>query len=499
MTTGSSEAVLQTLISRGWCFRNANEVISLIQNKNLSSSLLVDSIESELLNMDLRFIGGKSLPEPSAAKKSLYIHGPKLVSVRDMRQSVIDSSLRSSSHQHRLLRFVLTDGQSEAIGIEYKPIPSITEEIIPGCKVRLENKISMHHGILCLNAGSLTIMGGFLQSLYDEWQMSRKYSGFSRSLMRLSQNDEGSGPPPFEKLQTEPCPRKVSHSSSSHGVGNTESHQSGDKYLHARNIGKDKAFEDPKLVSSGIKNEGKTSSVEVRTKEVIEAVPVQNQVAAQKLLQKMVQPMHEGRDTRGHKARLKGKQEVAPVFTLDEWERRKASSSKEIGMANIQNINGDEELARQLQSHLDMEDYQNHQGNVEYEADQIRMSMFNFGGAEERNDGRDEEGGGEGAGEVEEKDLADCFELFSKQLISVSYLLASMAMLCFMIQSSQISPLFTLFVTNFQTCSNLYQEIFLLSSYFPMFIYRPKLFNQQYRNSSLLVHAIRKENVKLSI
>ncbi|KAL0923876.1 hypothetical protein M5K25_004660 [Dendrobium thyrsiflorum] len=382
MITGSSEAVLQTLISRGWCFRNANEVISLIQSKNLSSSLLVDSIESELLNMDLRFFGGKSLPEPSAAKKTLYIHGPKvlqLVSVRDIRQSVIDSSFKSSPHQHRLLRFVLTDGQSEAIGIEYKPIPSITEEIIPGCKVRLENKISVHHGILCLNAGSLTIMGGLLQSLYDEWQMSRKYSGFSRSLIRLSQNDEGSGPPPFEKLQIEPCPRKVSHFSSSHG-------------------GKDEAIEDPKLVSSGIKNEGKTSGVEVRTKEVIEAVPVQNQVAAQKLLQKMVQPMHEGRDPRGHKARFKGKQEVAPVFTLDEWERRKASSSKAIGMANIQNINGDEELARQLQSQLDMEDYQNHQENVECEADQIRMSMFNFGGAEERNDGRGDFRRGRGRG-----------------------------------------------------------------------------------------------------
>ncbi|PKU86231.1 hypothetical protein MA16_Dca002062 [Dendrobium catenatum] len=37
------------------------------------------SIESELLNMDLRFFGGKSLPEHSAAKKSLYIHGPKVL------------------------------------------------------------------------------------------------------------------------------------------------------------------------------------------------------------------------------------------------------------------------------------------------------------------------------------------------------------------------------------------------------------------------------------
>lgn len=83
-------------------------------------------------------------------------------------------------------------------------------------QVRLENKISVHHGILCLNVGSLRIMGGLVQSLYDEWQMSRKYSGFSRSLKRLSQNDEDPGPPQFEKLRIEPCPRKISHVSGSH-------------------------------------------------------------------------------------------------------------------------------------------------------------------------------------------------------------------------------------------------------------------------------------------
>lgn len=84
-------------------------------------------------------------------------------------------------------------------------------------QVRLENKIAMHYGILRLDAGTVTIMGGLVQSLYDEWQMSRKYSGFSRSLMRLSQNDDGGGPPPFEKLTTEACQRKVSQLHSSHG------------------------------------------------------------------------------------------------------------------------------------------------------------------------------------------------------------------------------------------------------------------------------------------
>lgn len=323
--------------------------------------------------MDLRSFGGKSLPEPSSTKKSSYLHGPKilqLVSVRDIRQSVIDSSFSGLQHQNRLLRFILTDGLSETIAIEYTPIPGIMEEIIPGCKVRLENKIAIHYGILCLVAGTITIMGGLVQSLYDEWQINRRYSGFSRSLTTQSRNDDGDGPPPFEKLQTDAFPREISVFSSSH---------------ERRSMPAD----DPKPVSSTIKPEEKTSSTISRPKEVIEAIPVQNQAAAQKLLQKMSQPMPEGRNPRDH--RIKGRQEEAPVFTLDEWERKKAGTSSTMRAADIQDISADEILARQLQSQLDFEDYQNRTGNSGSEAERIRMSMFSFGGAEERGDeGRDD-------------------------------------------------------------------------------------------------------------
>lgn len=53
----------------------------------------------------------------------------------------------------------------------------------------------------------MKIIGGVVQSLFDEWKMSQKYSGFSRS----AQNSDGPGPPPFEKLQLE------AYSSQPHG------------------------------------------------------------------------------------------------------------------------------------------------------------------------------------------------------------------------------------------------------------------------------------------
>lgn len=67
----------------------------------------------------------------------------------------------------------------------------------------MENKAPIRYGILCLNPKVVTVIGGVVQSLHEEWQMNQKYSGFSRSSLRLSQESDAGGPPPFEKLQIE--------------------------------------------------------------------------------------------------------------------------------------------------------------------------------------------------------------------------------------------------------------------------------------------------------
>lgn len=79
-SSSSSENLLQTLNTRGWCFRDVNFVNSLVAAQS-PSSYTVDSIESELFNMDLRSIGGKSLPEFSLLRRSSHIQGPKVLQV----------------------------------------------------------------------------------------------------------------------------------------------------------------------------------------------------------------------------------------------------------------------------------------------------------------------------------------------------------------------------------------------------------------------------------
>ncbi|XP_010925291.1 uncharacterized protein [Elaeis guineensis] len=401
-TDAAVEGVLEALTSRGWRFGDLDgEMRALIRSyeassSSSSSSSAVEMIESELLNMDLRSFGGKSIPDAFSLKKSSHLRGPivlQVVSSRDIYLSSIDASFKNSQHHRRLLRFVLTDGHSEVIAVEYAPIPSITEEIIPGTKIRLENKIPIHNGILCLNSEVVTVMGGTVQCLHEEWQMSQKYSGFSRLSLKLSQDDDGTGPPPFEKLHIGALPCRVDQLHSSHEADGRQVghkiHHVVHKGHHFNDPGADKMVNEPKKDSVTERAEDKPCSSDARPKEVSEAAPVQNQAAAQKLLQKMNQPSHEDKHPRGYKQRYKARQEETPVFTLDEWERRKGTNWKPIVTGEVQDVSHDEELARQLQSQMDLEDIHGKTGQAE--AEQIRLSMFNFGGAEERkNDGRRE-------------------------------------------------------------------------------------------------------------
>ncbi|VAH73859.1 unnamed protein product [Triticum turgidum subsp. durum] len=350
------DSLLRPLAARGWRFRDtADESIQALLHASPSPS--PEALEADLLDTDLRLFGGKSLPDraaTTATKRLSYLHGPivlQVVSVRDIYSSRVDASFKNPQ-QRRLLRFGLTDGISEAVAIEFSPIPFITEEIAPGTKIRLENKIPVNHGILCLSAKNVSVVGGTVQSLYEEWKMNQKFSGLSRPVLRLSQDDDGVGPPPFEKLDIEARPNRtfqLQEYPKARNLAVAHDHVSVNSSSKPTNEGSSNMNKE----NTASKAEPKQSTADIRPKEVSEAVPVQNQAAAQKLLQKMAIP--EDRHGRG---RFKGrsKQEETPVFTLDEWERRKAGGSMSTAERHIQDTSRDEELARQLQEQLDLED-----------------------------------------------------------------------------------------------------------------------------------------------
>lgn len=58
----------------------------------------------------------------------------QISSVRDITKSSIEDVSRSSSSR-RLLKLGLTDGHTEITAIEFAPVPSVPDDLVPGAKV----------------------------------------------------------------------------------------------------------------------------------------------------------------------------------------------------------------------------------------------------------------------------------------------------------------------------------------------------------------------------
>ncbi|CAM8923222.1 unnamed protein product [Rhodiola kirilowii] len=424
----ASEALSQALAARGWSIGDIERVKASIEFTAREPSFTVDSVESELLNMDLRSFGATSLPDQNLLRKSSHLHGPKILQVasaRDISRSSIDSSL-SSSHSRRLLRLKLTDGQTEITAIEYSNIPSLPNDIIPGMKVRLEGKCPIHNGILCLTSNTITMLGGTVQTLYEEWQINQKYSGSDRSATRLLHESDASKPPPFEKLQTGPSSHRFSQQGNlSHSSASTsrsaESTAGIDKLrVNASNQLKGDTVDNLKISPNTGTLQEKPNNPE-RPKEVAESIPVQNQAAAQKLLQKMNVQNPADRRPRGRMQRGKEIEDDQHILTLAEWEKKKAETIPR-SQGQYLSTGRDEDIARQLQEQFDLEDHV----NKSVAAENIKLSMFKF----ERDDqntyesgsrgrGRGRRGGsrgrGRGRGRVED-DLIDLLQTVSSGL-----------------------------------------------------------------------------------
>ncbi|TYK00068.1 tudor domain-containing protein 3 isoform X2 [Cucumis melo var. makuwa] len=138
-----------------------------------------------------------------------------------------------------------------------------------------------------------------------------------------------------------------------------------------------KATNSVNSVSHLEKAEEKPSSSETRPKEVVEAVPVQNQAASQKLLYKMSRPSGNRPPFKNRNHRGKGRMEDQEVYTLEEYERRKSGTSQ-LPKETSSYTNHDEELARQLQNKFDLEDFHVQDSTSRTNVEDIRMSMFNF-------------------------------------------------------------------------------------------------------------------------
>lgn len=77
--SSSQSHLSAALAARGWCLKDTDRIRELI-----TPSAALDSVESELLNMDLRSFGGKCLPQPSLLTKTSHLQGPIVLQVHNI-------------------------------------------------------------------------------------------------------------------------------------------------------------------------------------------------------------------------------------------------------------------------------------------------------------------------------------------------------------------------------------------------------------------------------
>ncbi|KAM2193549.1 hypothetical protein ACFX1R_027822 [Malus domestica] len=129
--------------------------------------------------MNLKSISAMSMPDSHTLLRSSHLFGPKVLQGRCQKQNGGFFEEFESSAAFDALRSLTT-----ATAVEYSHTPAISDDVVPETKVCLEGKVTVRNGIVCLSPKVVTLLGGVVQSLYEEWQMNTKYSEFSRSTFK---------------------------------------------------------------------------------------------------------------------------------------------------------------------------------------------------------------------------------------------------------------------------------------------------------------------------
>ena len=122
--------------------------------------------------------------------------------VTKIRNITAPKANEESQTHTRMLKISLTDGKITVHGVELSKLDGISINTPPGTKVKLINSIPVSNGFLRLETGSLKVLGGRVEALYEKWDTSRKMAKFSRNFARKSAIGDTEGPPawiPFGK------------------------------------------------------------------------------------------------------------------------------------------------------------------------------------------------------------------------------------------------------------------------------------------------------------
>ncbi|KAK9902700.1 hypothetical protein WJX75_003222 [Coccomyxa subellipsoidea] len=361
--------------------------------KELEYGSSEDLLQQSLLDIDLRKAGKAALPNDIPRSDARLVKGPHVVQVMACDNVAHPSRGVSGSSKGRMLRLKLTDGKTTCKAVEMRPLPDVTtEELPPGTKVCISNA-SVKAGLLLLDSKSIKVLGGHVEELYEAWEFQRKYgAGAARPAAEAGSSADLEQPPPFQtfvpgKTRAPRRPAAAADAADAHAA-HTAPAAATVQHDAIAAAGRPLGIAPPPGFHSmpDKSRSGNAAAADV-SRPAPEAFPAGPGVvhyppgrpaaagnlpgragpsaAAKAKLQERLAASEEGARGRGGqrgRGRRRGRfqEEEESGMTLDEWEAQQRS--KAAGVQSLQPSGGqgqmlsDEELARQLQRQLDMED-----------------------------------------------------------------------------------------------------------------------------------------------
>ncbi|KDR08209.1 RecQ-mediated genome instability protein 1 [Zootermopsis nevadensis] len=160
--------------------------ISEHQSQGYTVSALEDFVLQQWKLADLREIGQGCLPHNISSIMKIILPGkyalqveqvqnvgqPAYAQLQDIRKQTCENETVGATLSQswepcptRMLQLTLCDGIQSIKGIEYRPIMSLNEQILPGYKVLVIGPVECRRGVLLLEQHNLEILGGEVDSL----------------------------------------------------------------------------------------------------------------------------------------------------------------------------------------------------------------------------------------------------------------------------------------------------------------------------------------------
>ncbi|KYB27777.1 tudor domain-containing protein 3 isoform X1 [Tribolium castaneum] len=136
------------------------------------------------LNSDLKEIGSPVLAKILNKSNVSQV----VLQIQKIRNISAPKANEKSQAAPRMLKLVLTDGETYIQAIETSPTPSISDKTPPGTKILISSaKISS--GYLLLDSNNCSLLGGKVPALYEKWEIAKSVHNHNR------QNASSDGPP----------------------------------------------------------------------------------------------------------------------------------------------------------------------------------------------------------------------------------------------------------------------------------------------------------------